>query len=89
MEVFPFWNNSRKSIYLLILYIVYSRIPESLYIFLYLPEQSQNLDSSYKMDLDFWDCFGRGKSHLNACISKDWFRYVWVILEVENHFTVK
>ena len=26
-----------------------------------LPEQSQNLDPSYKMDLDLWDCLGRVK----------------------------
>ena len=26
-----------------------------------LPKQSKNLDPSYKMDLDFQDCFGRGK----------------------------
>ena len=27
----------------------------------FLPKQSQNLDSSYKMDLDLWDCLGRVK----------------------------
>ena len=26
-----------------------------------LPTQSQHLDPSYKLDLDFWDCFGRKK----------------------------
>ena len=29
-----------------------------------LPKQSQDLDQSYKMDLDFWDCFGRKKHRL-------------------------
>ena len=27
----------------------------------FLPKQSQNLDPSYKMDLDVWDCLGRVK----------------------------
>ena len=27
-----------------------------------LPKQSKDLDPSYKMDLDFWDCFGRKKT---------------------------
>ena len=29
--------------------------------FFFLPKQSQNLDLSYKMDLDLWDCLGRVK----------------------------
>ena len=29
-----------------------------------LPKQSQNLDLSYRTDLDFWDCFGREKTYL-------------------------
>ena len=27
-----------------------------------LPKQSKDLDLSNKMDLDFWDCFGWGKT---------------------------
>ena len=27
-------------------------------VHLFLPEQSKDLDPSYKMDLDFWECFG-------------------------------
>ena len=27
-----------------------------------LPKQSKDLDRSYKMDLDLWDCFGRKKT---------------------------
>ena len=29
--------------------------------FFSLPKQSKNLDPSYKMDLDLWDCLGRVK----------------------------
>ena len=28
------------------------------------PENLQNLDLSYKTDIDFWGCFGRVKTHL-------------------------
>ena len=29
-----------------------------------LSKQSQEIDPSYKMGLDFWDCFGMKKLHL-------------------------
>ena len=29
--------------------------------FSFLPKQSKNVDPSYKMDLDLWDCLGRVK----------------------------
>ena len=29
-----------------------------------LPNNPKDLDPSYKMDLDFWDCFGRKILHL-------------------------
>ena len=35
----------------------------------------KNLDPSYEMDLDLWDCLGR----VNSCyskISQDWFSYL-------------
>ena len=31
-------------------------------IFFFLPKQSKNLDPSYEMDLDLWDCFMKGKT---------------------------
>ena len=42
----------------------------------------KNLDPSCKMDLDYWDCFGKGKTHLNQSISV----YFCVML---NGYTVK
>ena len=33
----------------------------------------KNLDPSYKMDLEFWDCFGRTKTHLITEIHKTYF----------------
>ena len=35
----------------------------------------KNLDPSYKMDLDFWDCFGRENPHLNSPMTQDWYRH--------------
>ena len=33
----------------------------------FLPKNNQkNLDASYKMDLDLWDCLGRVKTHSKA-----------------------
>ena len=29
--------------------------------FIFIPKQPQNLDPSFKMDLDLWDCLGRVK----------------------------
>ena len=36
-----------------------------------------DLDPSYKMDLDFWDCFGRKKNlHLIAEEIQNWFGFM-------------
>ena len=37
-----------------------------------------NLDPSYKMDLDFWDCFGRKKK--NLCLIAEEILYVLFLL---------
>ena len=37
------------------------------------------LDPSYKMDLEFWDCFGRTKTHLMTEIHKAY-------LDIWGHF---
>ena len=46
----------------LVFYHIFSVIRKSFFI----PKNPKNLDPSYKMDIDLWDCLGRVKSHIIA-----------------------
>ena len=47
-------------------YHIYSVLRQSLFFF---QNNPKNLDPSYKMDLDLWDYFGKGKTGIIAKIS--------------------
>ena len=42
-------------------YHISSAIRQEIFVF---QNNLKNLDPSYKMELDFWDCFGGGKVHI-------------------------